>query len=637
VFEVADFQIGAAGAETYISGSSAQSTCYACHKGTMNGKSYQAHIFPGFSPFGNYALDALPIANCKMCHNQDGYSRNPLVRKVHAAHRGEHLTNAGVAHPDYGLDADTTATAFTNVGFPSMPGMELDCAACHTGIEWKDRPARLACGTCHDNVFFDTGTLNPPRVLAKPANGSCTADADCTAVGALATCNTTTGFCQRANHPVQTDDAQCATCHPADGTATPTTMPVAAAHEIIQRTRTRGIKLTSVTIAGGSGPNGTFMVGDVPTMTFKLADKNDAVIADLKTNAALSANMLAAGPTDDMQRIYGPTGTINMKTAALTFDGASGTYAYVFPNAIPAAPLAPLNAAAALRTSNPAGTYTVWIYVNEAITVGTQSTRDAANALVSFKLGADQPVRPRQVIAQAACDSCHVRVQAHGGGRQAAEGCNICHTRGATDRTIGGLGNPCSATVACPGAAAGWETCRDTNNDGTLDTCVITSDPTPNQSIDFSKMIHQIHFARRLEGYSERGNLISPGKLNIIGFRNGANDFSEILLPMDIRNCTKCHADTAATCNASTPCGVGQSCAAGQCRNVAWKDPSARVCLSCHDSSDAFGHAALQTYTDPTSGEQIETCNVCHGDGADFSIEKVHSITTPYVPPYPRE
>src|SRR5262249_48057046 len=158
----------------------------------------------------------------------------------------------------------------------------------------------------------------PPRVLGKPANGSCTADADCTAVGALATCNTTAGFCQRANHPVQTDDAQCATCHPQDGTPTSTTMPVAAAHEIIQRTRTRGIKLTNVTIAGGSGPNGTFMVGDVPTMTFKLSDKNDALIADLKTNAALSANMLAAGPTGDMQRIYGPAGSINMKTTALT-------------------------------------------------------------------------------------------------------------------------------------------------------------------------------------------------------------------------------------------------------------------------------------------------------------------------------
>src|SRR5262249_53694256 len=199
----------------------------------------------------------------------------------------------------------------------------------------------------------------------------------------------------------------------------------------------------------------------------------------------------------------------------------------------------------------------------------------------------------RQVIAQAACDSCHVKVQAHGGSRQAAAGCSICHTQGAADRAVGSTGNACSATVACAGAAAGWETCRDTNNDGTLDTCVMTADPTPNGTVDFSQMIHNIHYARLREGYAERKNLGNPGNLSIVGFRNRLLDFSEILWPRDIRNCTKCHADSAATCSATAPCGIGQACVGGACRNVAWKSPSARVCLSCHDMDDAFGHASI--------------------------------------------
>ena len=41
---------------------------------------------------------------------------------------------------------------------------------------------------------------------------------------------------------------------------------------------------------------------------------------------------------------------------------------------------------------------------------------------------------------------------------------------------------------------------------------------------------------------------------------------------------------------------LGQECAGGKCRNRAWTAPSARVCLSCHDSGDAFGHAALMTW-----------------------------------------
>jgi len=124
--------------------------------------------------------------------------------------------------------------------------------------------------------------------------------------------------------------------------------------------------------------------------------------------------------------------------------------------------------------------------------------------------------------------------------------------------------------------------------------------------------------------------------LSAVGFNNGVTTFDTDLFPQDIRNCKTCHADAGGTCSATKPCGIGQSCVAGTCSNVAWLEPSTRVCTSCHDDASTAGHAAINTWTDP-SGSVIETCETCHGTDAEFAVVKVHNVSNPYVPPYPRE
>jgi hypothetical protein len=42
------------------------------------------------------------------------------------------------------------------------------------------------------------------------------------------------------------------------------------------------------------------------------------------------------------------------------------------------------------------------------------------------------------------------------------------------------------------------------------------------------------------------------------------------------------------------------------------------------------------TEDDPYSGDEVEACVICHGSGSSFSPDKVHNISDPYVPPYPR-
>lgn len=73
-----------------------------------------------------------------------------------------------------------------------------------------------------------------------------------------------------------------------------------------------------------------------------------------------------------------------------------------------------------------------------------------------------------------------------------------------------------------------------------------------------------------------------------------------------------------------------------------WKEELSRLaCLSCHDSIETIFHGALMTYDStwetPYDGDEIETCVVCHGSHADFSPDKMHNISDPYKPPYPRE
>ncbi len=111
------------------------------------------------------------------------------------------------------------------------------------------------------------------------------------------------------------------------------------------------------------------------------------------------------------------------------------------------------------------------------------------------------------------------------------------------------------------------------------------------------------------------------GKYLHKGNENGGGGLSEIIFPQDVRNCTKCHSDPKST---------------------TWNDlPSRLACMACHDSTASTTHGNLMTYdptpADPWSGDEFETCTICHGANSDLSPKAVHSIANPYVPPYPRE
>ncbi len=54
----------------------------------------------------------------------------------------------------------------------------------------------------------------------------------------------------------------------------------------------------------------------------------------------------------------------------------------------------------------------------------------------------------------------------------------------------------------------------------------------------------------------------------------------------------------------------------------------AETCGDCHD--DVYE-------TKANSFHKGVACEACHGEGKELSPDKVHSISNPYKPPYPRE
>jgi OmcA/MtrC family decaheme c-type cytochrome len=713
-FELVGFQIGNATVEPYVSGpadggqisaTAHDSTCFACHQNAaLGGKSYMAHTAPEppRAPDGDYALDSLPIASCKACHNNAGDSPNTTMRKAHAVHRGEHQLAPGVAHPEYGEGTDPSLVAYLNVGFPMMPiggtpfqtltpdlAMEKNCLACHVNNAWETKFSRAACGSCHDNVFFagaplpDGGVdpagqnIVPATVFGQPSTGPCTGDQDCKGfpVGGnprysvancdLANSSPTNGSCILTHHPIPASanpDTECYECHAASTSTIPGLVaPVDTVHDISQWSppiTLDGYTIQNVTVTGGTGPGGSFNVGDMPMLSFELLDNSGTPVPDLKTNSAWAGTFIVAGPTSNPQRVYGSAaGGLSMKTASLgtlTYDG--GNYTYTPDGGWPANALPPILSGLGPQPAPP-GSYTVWFYWARTM----NGVRDAVDAQVVVPFQTTGPVQARQVVTQAACAACHghssdgfPHLALHGDQRKNGETCSTCHSQYAQDLGVGSLGVVCTSNTQCGGydsanPANSWEQCLPNpavTDGGTL--CTVTVDPTPGVEIDYQKLVHNIHFARLRAGYAEQGNLgepwatpipIPPGTLNYLGFQNSLSDFQQVLSPVDVRACTNCHQDSQAHCSATTPCAYGQTCStAGTCVNVVWQTPSTRACMTCHDSADDAAHAALNTYT-PPAGPPLETCNVCHGSSSTFSVQTVHDITELYSAhlAYPRE
>jgi OmcA/MtrC family decaheme c-type cytochrome len=124
--------------------------------------------------------------------------------------------------------------------------------------------------------------------------------------------------------------------------------------------------------------------------------------------------------------------------------------------------------------------------------------------------------------------------------------------------------------------------------------CHNANETGDNGSIHFKTLIHKIHTGEDSETES---------------------NFSEVKFPGDRRNCVKCHLED--TQQLPPPKGSLPTVAPGDFINPML--PATAACLSCHSSQEAASHALVNTST------LGESCTVCHGTSAQFSVDKSHA------------
>jgi OmcA/MtrC family decaheme c-type cytochrome len=114
------------------------------------------------------------VEYCVTCHNPgviDADTGNTVDFKVmiHKIHRGANLTN--LPYQIIGFRGSVHDYSFVNF----TKDID-DCTVCHQGggvdvANWSIVPTRDACGSCHDQVDFDTGANHPGN--AQPNNSAC--------------------------------------------------------------------------------------------------------------------------------------------------------------------------------------------------------------------------------------------------------------------------------------------------------------------------------------------------------------------------------------------------------------------------------------------------------------------------------
>ena len=176
-----------------------------------------------------------------------------------------------------------------------------------------------------------------------------------------------------------------------------------ASRRSIRRSASMATPSRTSTVTGGTGPGGSFKVGDTLTLKFQLFDNQatPAAVADLTDQRCLGRH-LPRRRTDEQPpaRLRSWIGRPEHEDHGhADLRCATQTYTYVPVATWPASSIAPLNNPAAGTQTNPAGNYTVWFYWART----TSGVRDAVDAQVAVAFGVNQKASGRQVVTQAAC------------------------------------------------------------------------------------------------------------------------------------------------------------------------------------------------------------------------------------------
>ncbi len=560
------------------------------------------------------------------------------------------------------------------VEFPKGP---KDCQACHIDDRWKTAPSRLACGTCHDNVWFGNHSATPQGMINHPTVVS-------------------------SNYAGMAESAYCLVCHDgvgAEGLGVPS---IEEAHDRGAHPNPLNLGMNAIDVTLTPPANGRFYAaGDTPKVTLVIKDDNGNALTNhtmVNTTWFSTASLFVYGPRRNSMPVLTSMANLGLDAAsrpsvtcanAQNWPGIPGqTFKIAVNGSAPTnivinagvtnaakfvAQLAPI--LSNLCSSGIAGSGAVVTVSSGKVKI--QSRVRGANARIEIYNGpvtTDMGWKAAGVTLEPDVTTSAISTPANnllGASDPLLDYVDPNITKTTNNITyqlsdVAGLeagtyfvyaldvpksnllanyANPCGIgfinfQVGKTNADKTVATCLDCHGDTVFhldwghphpapfdsDACKAchdyghpnTGDMFKNQggtslngwsgfgAMPISRRVHGVHYAHYLEHSEEIYANATP------------DTFSWIIFPQDVRNCTKCHAG-----------------------NDTWKQAPSRVaCLGCHDSDAAKAHGKIMTYMpdpgDPYGADAEESCEACHGDDTDFSPDKVHSISNPYVPPYPR-
>lgn len=342
------------------------------------------------SPLSAHGGSREDVTLCVTCHGAgfaDPESGNTIDFRtmIHRIHRGASLPSveSGESYEIVGYRG--SVHDYSEVHFPrDIRG----CETCHQGAadadRWNTVPSRAACGSCHDDIWFEPGAPPEPWMRLHPGGDRPT-------------------------------DERCTVCHePTGGLA-----PIIDAH----RTRlqapdalTVDFVLDAVTINGAGRPQIDF------TVTV------DGAGRDISTSPLPRFSFTLAGPTTDYRffETYSPSSTGTLTALA----AGAGSFRYELPDTV--TQIATANGVPA------AGTWAVGVEGYDRSPSG--ETYAGPNRVAYLAITDTTAVPRREVVEVARCNSCHEELRMHGGPRNDPAYCVMCHN-GNTD-TIGRMPLP---------------------------------------------------------------------------------------------------------------------------------------------------------------------------------------------------
>ena len=633
--------------------------------------------------FHGHGGNRLSVETCAVCHvpgATDAQSGNSLELKVmiHRIHAGGEM--GGMAGPDGILWDLPTTTAneqadnldysiwgnrnrrntWWKVGFPAV----LDnCAKCHTGSgaqvgNFHERPSRAACGSCHSDVDFATGTNHGGGV--RTDDSGCTICHGATAIddshdfmtrdprnvpefNATLTVNTPTrGYFIAGEAPIvtialrdaTTDAVIAGTSVVEDPTAetcpTPYSAATCAARDGLFRAAAffvhgpRGRNVPVLTTAAraqvlstGTGPFDISAAG--ASLVLKIdggrdIHRTDATGGDYLAVGNVTVNVsagtfvsTAAATTDEIVTWLNANTAFNRRAIAFNQAGRVGirsrNLGWIYSVQLSAGAVTTAvfggDVAAHLTTGfTPANT------VSARTTPANndpKATRNAAD--ITYQLDPVDDLAPGTYIAQIEF-SDRGRTDATNYWAPTVAFANIQVGTATEEAPIARSCNTCHQSDTT-GFGTGFVVDVSRHNkylrDLATDQCGGCHDQMPQNGTSAgggsNGWTGSRPISRRVHGIHFGSSLNYP--LLTVDYSNGdplAGRNWDITLPQDVRNCETCHTDST---------------------SGTWATRPARLpCSGCHDSDAATGHMRIMTFdptpTDPWSGDEIESCQTCH-------------------------